>query len=200
MGVIIFTYIPPIMKAWTPLSLMSARNALMTLEACGIPSHGERHEDSSGCGRKVILTFSFVQRWTFLIPFVSSICIPAFPPCSGFKGCGQCLGYASRYAGVPMLHLTALMQLRHPIPIFSQLLHLSDDILWYLWHPCGCGALEEFSVVDALTERGNLFEFGTSQCFLLAVDLSVECVTTQGCQTDLFKIIWERMAISWALP
>jgi len=83
-----------------------------------------------GCVKKVILTFSFVQR----VDLPHSIhqpgsAFPAFPPCSGLQGLwSKPQGMLPDMLVSLVLHLTALMPAQTPYPHIAQLLHLSDDI------------------------------------------------------------------------
>src|SRR5882724_9668469 len=98
MGILILTNVAN-HHAWTPIVLlMSARNLLMTLGSWWeFLIHAERKRSKQAVWGKEILTFSFVHPvglpHSIHLPASE---IPAFPPCSGFKGCGQSLGVCSQ--------------------------------------------------------------------------------------------------------
>jgi len=147
----------------------------------GIPSTWRETEIQVGCVKEGIL-FLFVQR----VDLPHSVCHPAsaFPlfsllrPSRAVSMPWVCF----QICWCPSAAFDCFDASQTPYPHISQLLHLSDDI------SCGiCGsmwlwALEEFSVGGmALTERGNFLSCGTKSVFLLAVELSVECVNNTGC-------------------
>src|SRR5882724_13150021 len=91
----------------------------------------------------------------------ASICIPRFSSLlRPSRAVVKALEYAARYTSVPSAAFDCLdASLDTLSPYCTATVSLRQYILWYLWHPCGCGALEEFAVGGmALRERGVLFE------------------------------------------
>src|SRR5882724_4325216 len=108
------------------------------------------------------------------------VCIPRFSYLlRPSRAVVKALGYAARYAGVPSAAFDCLDASSDTLPPYcTATASLRQYILWYLWCPCGCGALEEFAVGGmALTEQGDLFELWNQvSVFYWQLNLSVECV------------------------
>src|SRR5882724_6282824 len=96
------------------------------------------------------------------------VCIPRFSSLlRPSRALDKASGYASRYAGVPGAAFDSLDGSSDTLsPYCTATASLRQYILWYLWHPCGCGALEAFAVGGmALRERGVLFELWNHSVF-----------------------------------
>src|SRR5882724_6046706 len=110
----------------------------------------------------------------------ASICIPHFSSLlRPSRAVVKASGYAARYAGVPGAAFDCLDASSDTLsPYCTATASLRRYILCYLWHPRGCGTLEEFAVGGmALTEQGDLFEFWNQvSVFYGQLNLSVECV------------------------
>src|SRR5882724_3015956 len=90
---------------------------------------------------------SFHSSASICIPHLSSLLRPS-------RAVVKSSGYAVRYAGVPSAAFDCLdPSLDTLSPYCTASVSFRQYILWYLWHPHGCGTLEEFAVGGmALTE------------------------------------------------
>jgi len=124
---------------------MSARNLLMTLwKLVGIPDTCREIKLKQAVWRKEITYFLFCSSGgRFLIPFnLPASEIPDFPPCSGFKGCGQILEVCSpKCRCARAAYGLAWMPVWTPISILNSAASLKMIYLVYVWPPHGCGPL-----------------------------------------------------------
>jgi len=78
---------------------------------------------------------------------------------------------------------------------YCKLLHLSDDIFWYLWHPMWLWHFGRIWLLGgmALTEQGDLFELWNQVSVSnWQLNRQFECVKQHRMQTDPFETIWEK--------
>src|SRR5882724_6167041 len=105
-------------------------------------------------GRRYLLSLLFIQ-WAFFIPFICQLLHSSF---SSLLRASRVVVKALRYAvGNASVQGAALDWLDSSLDTLSPYLtataSLRQYILWYVWPPCGCGALEEVAVGGmALTE------------------------------------------------